>query len=259
MIERLWVKKNKTIQVESSTIRVLQIRGGEALVEVNSQAPIGVGAISGEPISALAAHGLTEKKIDSLQAAADAGRFDGTVRGLRDWIAKSDLWYRDVKGCGASGADKITDALTKYATANPEVSSDEPLTAAEEQSSEAAAEYLGHKILSDAEADAAFEAAEPIPFKPGEVEAIARKIANEKPKAVASESSAGKPIGDYHETNKVGLAKTEAMMRGESNEAYLAGLAAGASDVSCSMNPYEPRGSAAWNEWIRGWEAGCPK
>ena len=53
-----------------------------------------------EPIEVLAKHGLKPAKVEALRAAAEAGKFGGDVAGLRDWIAKYDLWHRDVKGCG---------------------------------------------------------------------------------------------------------------------------------------------------------------
>ena len=99
-----------------------------------------------DQIEVLAKHGMTEKKLESLRAAADSGRFDGTIKGLRDWIAKYALWYRDVKGCGETGANKISDALTSYVAANP--MPDEPMTADDIKRSEAAAEFLGHTDTS---------------------------------------------------------------------------------------------------------------
>lgn len=95
-----------------------------------------------DEIEVLGKHGLKEKKVESLREAASKGHFNGTVRGLRDWIAKYDLWYREVKSCGPTGADKITDALTAYVAANPVA--DKPMTAEDDARSEAAAEFLGH-------------------------------------------------------------------------------------------------------------------
>lgn len=104
-----------------------------------------------DEIEVLGKHGLKEKKVESLREAASKGHFNGTVRGLRDWIAKYDLWYREVKSCGPTGADKITDALTSYVAANPVA--DKPMTAEDDARSEAAAEFLGHTKLIPPQSD----------------------------------------------------------------------------------------------------------
>lgn len=102
-----------------------------------------------EPIEVFAKHGLKPAKVEALRAAADKGKFDGNVVGLRDWIAKYDLWHRDVKGCGPKGADAIIDALTSYVAANP--MADQPLTPEDEARHVAAAEFLGHTKPAPAE------------------------------------------------------------------------------------------------------------
>ena len=60
--------------------------------------------------------GLTEKKAEQLTS---SGKFDGTVRGLRDWIARDEGWHRQIKGFGPMWADKVSDALNAYYQANP--------------------------------------------------------------------------------------------------------------------------------------------
>ena len=100
-----------------------------------------------DQIEVLSKHGLTEAKVEALRAASDKGKFDGTIAGLRDWIAKFDLWYRDVKGCGATGASKIGEALTSYVNANPVA--EEPMTPEQERLSVEAAEFLGYTKPKD--------------------------------------------------------------------------------------------------------------
>ena len=70
---------------------------------------------------------------------------------------------------------------------------------------------------------------------------------------------------EFHKSNEKQLAMIDQMMNGgetteaatssaDEQEAYLAGCEAGASNASCSENPYPDRGSPQAKEWHRGWE-----
>lgn len=205
-----------------------------------------------EPIEVLAKHGLKPAKVEALRAAADAGKFGGDVVGLRDWIAKYDLWHRDVKGCGPKGADAITDALTSYVAANP--MEEQPLTPEDEARHVAAAEFLGHtkpligvfQQLNDesitagkgmngdrpatmdeinaaiAEADpigtclAATEASEVVA---AEIEAAAEPstplASNVKPKTKRKSRAKVIPMSGYHEANADALKRVDALLAGK--------------------------------------------
>jgi ribosome modulation factor len=241
-----------------------------------------------DQIEVLSKFGMTEKKLEALRAAADGGRFDGTIKGLRDWIAKYDLWYRDVKGCGTSGADKISDALTKYVAANPMI--EEPLTAEDEAKHIAAAEFLGHTspvrqeereaavspdstaiiggsseylvpAISVEQADGIiadvplnFLATDPVTLKesPTDTEPTkpARKKRSKKPAEAAADSS--DETEDDHEQSAA--EPSAGAGAGDEEEAYLKGCEAGASGASCTENPYPDRSSPQAKEWQRGWE-----
>lgn len=226
-----------------------------------------------EPIEALLRYGLKPAKVEALRAAADKGHFTGTVAGLRDWIAKSDLWYRDVKGCGTSGAEKIGDALTGYATANP--LADEPMTPEDEARSVAAAEFLGHTKSSECQLPAmrsgsasgvigiADSHSTPCSDGTGEhlVEVLIAPIqlptagpsleplaSNVKPKRSRNTKSP-----ETLDTDADDPGASEASI----SEAYLAGKNAGLAGRSCSENPFADRSSPQAKEWHRGWEE-CP-
>ena len=222
-----------------------------------------------DPVESLASHGLTGKKCESLREAADAGRFNGTIAGLRDWIAKSDLWYRDVKGCGASGSEKIGDALMAYQRANPEP--EKPMTAEDERRCEAAAEFLGHTCgepggegteapttgTSAAEAAADSTAivggsseylVEAKPDQPPTNHPQATKSKRtRKPKAKPAELAAATEAEAEPSTTPFGI-----------EAAYVAGCLAGTANKSCSENPFADRSSPEAKEWYRGWEETSP-
>lgn len=272
--------------------------------------PAGEAVWGREPIEVLGSHGLKPAKVEALRAAADAGKFGGDVVGLRDWIAKYDLWHRDVKGCGPKGADAVIDALTSYITANP--MAEEPLTAEDEARHATAAEWLGHTKPSGPSGQLTNqELAEDVPcptdntaivggaseyvvpqdetaILPTAVEPTAEPceplVANVKPKTkrklktqtaepVADKSPAATaPHGGYHEANADALKRVDAMLAGkpdpgptkpaaaasppqaDEKEAYLKGCEAGASNASCSDNPFPDRSSPQAKEWQRGWE-----
>lgn len=250
--------------------------GGEACVK-----PASSDAWGTDGVEALESHGLKPAKAEALRAAADAGHFNGTIKGLRDWIAKSDLWHRNVKGCGPTGAEKIGDALTSYMTAHPVA--DEPMTAEDEARSEAAAIALGHtKPLDETPANQESEEStveqtqetqetQEAPANELSPSPLASNITPEKPKRTRKQKSpksgatqkADASESSYHQANAGQLARNDAIMRGEVDpanaitnelEATQAGMAAGRENVSCSMNPF-PRDHQFGKAWQAGWEA----
>ena len=88
---------------------------GAATIDCDDVPPT-AGAWGRESVECFSELGLSEKKIEAL---VNCGKFDGTVVGLRDWIAKAELWHRDVKGLGPAGADKVIDALNGYYQKHP--------------------------------------------------------------------------------------------------------------------------------------------
>lgn len=227
--------------------------GGESIA-----APCSPQAWGSDPVEVLESFGLKLAKVEALRAASDAGRFNGTIKGLRDWIAKSDLWHRDVKGCGPTGADKISDALTAYMTKHPVA--DEPMTAEDVKRCEVAAEFLGHTKPAPAEGEAASEAGslsvESVSDDPPKRIRKPRAKKNPKP-------AAGDDDGDYHAANSGQLDRLTSLLSGSADpvanitseeQAAEAGRAAGTADQSCSANPF-PRDHAFGKAWQSGWEA----
>lgn len=291
-------------------------RGDDESRHSVTSVPCSPQAWGSDPVEVLEKFGLKAKKVEALRAAADAGRFNGTVRGLRDWIAKSDLWHRDVKGCGPTGADKIGDALTAYMKANP--IADEPMTKEDEARSEAAAIALGHKKPAEpvSNSEPAYRDCDGNELKPGDtvqcvtcagsdfvagveyrVEDIkdswllidgnrwcpsrfrrVEKLPESEPPSTPQEREpepskpkrtrkprAKKETGEpnpFRESNAGQLDRVDAIMSGEpdpagsianTEQAKEAGRAAGASELSCSANPF-PRDHEFGKAWHEGWE-----
>ena len=280
LVERLTKLKNGDDDADDELDDGDRDLGGESGTASTGTAPATpcpMQAWGTDAIEVLESHGLKPAKVEALRAAADAGNFNGTIRGLRDWIAASDLWHRNVKGCGPTGADKIGDALTSYMLANP--MADEPMTAEDERRSEAAAIALGHTkpaseeqeqspVVTECETtpiavvpDVVIEPTQAATGATPPVEPVVAKKPRKprgpnKPKPAAGS-------GDFHSANAGQLDRVAAMLSGEPDpastianeaEANEAGRVAGMTDQSCSANPF-PRDHAFGKAWQAGWDA----